>query len=71
MSEKYNAGEMNDEQATEYMGIVIELNNRGNRTDIKNTKWPLASQLVLNSEEKSRQVYELASQFVDADFFSK
>ena len=68
MSEKYNAGEMNDEQAKEYMGIVIERNDRGRRTDFKNTKWLLATQLVLSSEEKSRQVYELASQFVSANF---
>lgn len=71
MSEKYNAGEMNDEQAIAYMGIVRERDENGNITETNNTKWPLASQLVLSNEGKSTQVYELASQFVDAEFFSK
>ncbi len=68
MSVKYNAGEVNNQQVIEFMGIVFDKDERGNTTEVKNTKWPLASQLLLGSEEKSREVYELASQFVDSDF---
>lgn len=66
MQEEYSRGEeITEEKIKTRLGIVEETNNSG-ESFLKNTKWPLAVELVASGDEGNKMVYEIISQFAEA-----
>jgi hypothetical protein len=67
VSRQYEAGQLNDAQAKEKMGIVFK-RNIANQMEPLNTTYPLAVQIILGNDATSPRAEEVAYQFANASF---
>lgn len=66
--DRHQSGDITNEQAIEEMGIVITKDKSGEVTQINDTKWKLASQLLLYGQERSDEVQSMIQVFANSDF---